>query len=264
MDESERPVPKLAIVGSCVSRDLLTHQPEAESHFRLGPYVSRATMISMASEPSPALVTLLETESTKSFDDRRFHHDVRKNYFDLLRRSAPDVVVVDLIDERHSTCCFEDGRAITYTALSKQFLQKHGWLRRTAVVAPLSDDWGRRQAAATEAVAARLRATLPHARFLVHEAKYATHHLSAEGGVVAFDDQSKIERWNAYLDEAYARLRELLGGERLAVDDGLVRGGGNHLWDLAPFHYDRSYYVDLARRLARALDGSVGAAPAIP
>jgi hypothetical protein len=247
-----RALPKLAIVGSCVSRDLLTHQPHAEQLFQLGHYVSRATMISMASGPSAELVALLGAESTKTFDDRRFHHDVQKNYFELLRRSAPDVVVIDLIDERHASFCLDDGPAIAYTALSKQFLHKHGWLRRGTVVTPLTDAWVERQAAATAAVAARLRATLPHARFLIHEAPYATHQ-RAPDGVRPFDDQPKIARWNDYLEQAYAELRSALGAERLAVDRERVRGGGEHLWDLTPFHYDRSYYVDLAGQLERAL-----------
>lgn len=261
MADPARVLPKLAIVGSCVSRDLLTHQPHAEQLFQLGEYVSRATLISMASGPSPALVALLAAESTKTFDDRRFHHDVQKNYFDRLRRSAPDVVVIDLIDERHASFCLDDGQAIAYTALSKQFLTKHGWLRRGSVVTPLTDAWFERQAAATAVVAERLRATLPRARFLIHEAPYATHHLAPDG-VRPFDDASKIARWNDYLDGAYAQLRAALGAERLAVDRERVRGGGEHLWDLAPFHYDRSYYVDLAGQLERALGRLPPTAPA--
>ncbi len=238
---------RLAILGSCVTRDLFTHVPEALDQIELGPYVSRATLISMAGQAPRAVVSRLGEHVAKRFDDRRFVLDARKDYFRVLAKYKPETVVLDLIDERHATYLFDDG-ALTVTKVSKEFLVEHGLQRLPRLVSPFSPEWQSLQGRSIEALISRLRADLPSARFIVHAAGYALRYLSA-GEVRDFPDTEPSRRWNAHLEAAYVRLIEGLDATRVGAGSDGVLAGGQHLWDLTPFHYDVGYYRTLAAQL---------------
>lgn len=243
---------RMAILGSCVTRDLFTHMPEALERVELGPYVSRATLISMAGSVPRRVVAKLGDHVAKRFDDRRFVLDARKDYFRVLAKGRPDAVVLDLIDERHATYLFDDG-ALTVTKVSKEFLAEHGLQRLPRTVSPFGPEWLALQERGLEALIRRLRADLPRARFIVHAAPYASRYL--EGGEVrSFPDLAPIQRWNAYLDVAYARLAEGLEAPLVGPGNGGALAGGQHLWDLTPFHYDTSYYRTVWAALEALLD----------
>ncbi|WP_298832079.1 DUF6270 domain-containing protein [uncultured Piscinibacter sp.] len=244
---------RLAILGSCVSRDLFTHIPQALDAVELGPYVSRATLISMSGRPPARVVAKLAGHVAKRFDDRRFVLDARKDYFRVLAKDAPEVLVLDLIDERHATYLFDDG-ALTVTKVSKEFLTEHGLQRLPRIASPFSADWLRLQAHSLETLIDRLRADLPKTRFIVHAAPYAMRYL-AEGEVRGFPDTAPILRWNEYLDAAYARLAQALDAPIIGPGAAGALAGGEHLWDLTPFHYDIGYYRTLWSSLAAQLDG---------
>lgn len=248
---------RLAILGSCVTRDLFTHVPQALDTVALGPYVSRATLISMAGRPPARVVSKLAGHMAKRFDDRRFVLDARKDYFRVLAKDAPEVVVLDLIDERHATYLFDDG-ALTVTKVSKEFLAEHGLQRLPRVVSPFDADWRRMQSQSLEALIGRLRAELPGTRFIVHAAPYALRYL-ADGAVRDFPDTAPIRRWNEYLEAAYARLAQGLDAPIIGPGTAGAMAGGEHLWDLTPFHYDIGYYRALWSSLAAQLGGSAPA-----
>lgn len=247
-------MPKLrvAILGSCVTRDLFTHIPEALNRIDLGPYVSRASLISMAAGAPRQVIAKLGTLVGKRFDDRRFVLDARKDYFRILAKFQPDILVLDLIDERHSTYLFDDG-ALTLTKVSKEFLADHGLQQLTRTINPFGPDWPSLQQRAVESLVQRLQSDLSGARFLVHAAPYASQYLKA-GEICDFADQTLIQRWNGFLEAAYARLAEGLQASLIRSDSDSILAGGQHLWDLAPFHYDIGYYRSAWSALAPFLD----------
>lgn len=244
---------RLAILGSCVTRDLFTHLPGALDRVELGPYVSRATLISMCGSAPARVVAKLGAHVAKRFDDRRFVLDARKDYFRVLARYKPETVVLDLIDERHSTYLFDDG-ALTVTKVSKEFLAEHGLQRLPRMVSPLGLEWQALQERSLRALVCRLRAELPGTRFIVHAAPYALRYLNS-GEVRSFTDTEPIRRWNAYLDDAYAQLAEGLAAPSVGPGHAGTLAGGQHLWDLTPFHYDIGYYHMLWNALEVLLDG---------
>ena len=243
---------RLAILGSCVTRDLFTHIPEALQHVELGPYVSRATLISMASSMPRTVVAKLGHHIAKRFDDRRFVLDARKDYFRVLAKHNPEIVVLDLIDERHATNLFDDG-ALTVTKVSKEFLVEHGIHRLPRQIKPFSPEWVALQERSLDTVVRRLKVELPATRFVVHAAPYALRYLVG-GEARDFPDPEPIRRWNAWLDAAYARLADGLAAPVLGPGPGGAMAGGQHLWDLTPYHYDIGYYRTLWAAIAGLLD----------
>lgn len=239
---------QISIVGSCVTRDLFTHVPEALLSVTLGAYISRATTLSMVAKAPAAVNRLLSADEARTFDDRRFHQDVRKSYFKALSAAKPDFVIVDLIDERHATLELPDASRVTLTKVSQQFLDKHKLRRQGRSLVPLSDEWLAQQRESWPEFARRIHESAPEARVLVHHAPYARLYRE-EDRDHSFPQQEQIARWNVFLDEAYATMTRLLGAKPLVVGEPFIRAGGNHLWDLNPFHYDRAYYVDLWKTL---------------
>lgn len=242
----------MAILGSCVTRDLFTHLPEALGKVDLGPYVSRASLISMAGRPAREVVAKLGNHVAARFDDRRFVLDARKDYFRVLAKYRPEILVLDLIDERHSTYLFDDG-ALTATKVSRAFLAEHGLLRLAKTVSPFNPDWLSLQERSLELLIRRLRDDLPDTRFVVHAAPYALRYLEA-GEVRGFADLAPIQRWNDYLGRAYARLAEGLVAPLIGPGQAGPLAGGQHLWDLTPYHYDIDYYRTFWAKLERRLD----------
>lgn len=251
------PKHRVAILGSCVTRDLFTHVPEALERVELGPYVSRATLISMAAGAPRQVLAKLGTHVAKRFDDRRFVLDARKDYFRVLAQYKPETLVLDLIDERHATYLFDDG-ALTVTKVSKEFLAEHGLQRLPRTVGPFGAEWPALQERSIETLIRRLKADLPGTRFIVHAAPHALRYLSA-GTVQAFSDAEPIRRWNGFLDPAYARLAEGLAAPQIGPGHAGALAGGQHLWDLTPFHYDVGYYRTLWASLLALLER-----PALP
>lgn len=239
---------RLAILGSCVTRDLFTHVPEALDQVELGPYVSRATLISMAGNVPRVVVARLGDHVAKRFDDRRFVLDARKDYFRVLAKYKPETVVLDLIDERHATYLFDEG-ALTVTKVSKEFLVEHGLQRLPRLVSPFGPDWQALQERSVQALILRLRTELPSTRFIVHAAPYALRYL-AGGETRSFPDLEPSRRWNAYLGGAYDHLAQGLAAQRIGAGPDNALAGGQHLWDLTPFHYDVGYYRTLWAQLA--------------
>jgi hypothetical protein len=251
---------KIAIVGSCVTRDAFTHVPQLGQWCSLGPYVSRATILSMCAQPvDHAPEDCAEAAGISGFNDRRFLQDLRKSYWPILRQAAPDVVLVDLIDERHTTYAMGPS-ALTITKSSLPFLERTalqtGGGRR---IVPLTEEWMRLTLGTIDAFAERLRASVPsECRIVVHWASYATCYIEAEakGRRIPFEDRitTAAARWNTFLEEAYTRLSIALGASDLRLPDEEIVAGGDHLWDLNAFHYDASYY----RKFSAVLESLIG------
>lgn len=250
---------RLAILGSCVTRDLFTHIPAALEQVELGPYVSRATLISMAGRVPRQLVAKLGEHVAKRFDDRRFVLDARKDYFRALAKFRPETLVLDLIDERHATYLFDNG-ALTVTKVSKDFLAEHGLQRLPRTVNPFEPEWMALQTQSLEAVAHRLRTELPTTRFIVHAAPYALRYLAGTE-LRDFPNSEASRRWNAWLGAAYIALAKRLTAPMIGPGPDGTLAGGKHLWDLTPFHYDIGYYETLWSALAELIDQRIAPRP---
>jgi Family of unknown function (DUF6270) len=237
----------VAIVGSCVTRDLITHIPSVSEKINLQTYLARATVISIVAKRS----NLIELESVndipENFEARCFRQDATKQHGAILRRKNADVVLLDLIDERHSTYIFGDC-ALTRTKISDKCFHRISRSLTHTTLNPLSEDWKKMQKKCLPLFAKLLKNSVGTGRFVVHAARYAKSYIEKDR-LVLFYDQEKIESWNSYLDWAYRVLVSELDADVIDVSDTQTYAGGQHLWDLAPFHYDKGYYSLLWNKL---------------
>lgn len=243
---------RIGILGSCGSRDLFSRVTDLASHFKLGPYVSRASIISMVSMPMPTSYIDPSRVSTHGFDDRRFVQDLEKSYWRILSDSASDILLIDLIDERHATFVL-DGVAVTYTSSSRPHLDLLLEQGIGGMLKPMTEVWEKYTFDSLARFAHLIKSSLPKKSVcIVHHARYATRYLSPlRDSKIEFPvhQQESICKWNRFLNLAHDRLSEELGAYSIRLSDDDVIAGGDHLWDLMPYHYDISYYEKLAAEL---------------
>ncbi|KAB1947899.1 DUF6270 domain-containing protein [Brevibacterium linens] len=100
---------KVAIFGSCVSRDSAEFMPEAE----VVVYVARHSVSSLESPHGADEIDLSELSST--FQSRMVTSDLNGSGFERIATEANDldVVLLDLVDERRGFWQFTDGTSMT-------------------------------------------------------------------------------------------------------------------------------------------------------
>jgi hypothetical protein len=209
-------------------------------------------MISMVSMPMPTSYIDPSRVSTERFDDRRFVQDLKKSYWQILSDSASDILLIDLIDERHATFV-QDGVAVTYTSTARPHLDPLLEQGLGLTLKPMTGVWEKYTFDSLVKFAHLIKSSLPKESVcIVHHARYATRYLSPlRDSKIDFPvhQQELIHKWNRFLNRAYDRLSEELGAHSIRLPDDDVIAGGNHLWDLMPYHYDISYYEKLAAEL---------------
>jgi len=100
---------KIAIFGSCVSRDTAEFMPEVE----VVAYVARHSVTSLESPHGTAGIDLSDLNS--AFQKRMVTSDLTGTGFKRIARNAEDldVVLLDLVDERRGFWMFPDGTTMT-------------------------------------------------------------------------------------------------------------------------------------------------------
>jgi hypothetical protein len=90
------PTSRNAILGSCVTRDIVRFVPD---EFELASYHCRTSFPSLVSPPLDIGDDDLRCDS--SFGKRMIFADFRKTFFHALEDAAPHHLIIDLVDERY-------------------------------------------------------------------------------------------------------------------------------------------------------------------
>ncbi len=88
---------RVAILGSCVTRDLFEFQKNALDNFEVCFYMARSSVISYMGMPNTDSRIKITGDG---FEDKRARYDLFKNHWSDLEQSQPDIILVDFIDER--------------------------------------------------------------------------------------------------------------------------------------------------------------------
>jgi hypothetical protein len=237
---------KIAIFGSCVSRDAFAFAPGTD--LASVEYFARSSMAS-AFHPVPVgdpwLSAMGRIES--AFQRRMVECDLRKTAKQRLLASSADLVLVDLIDERFDLIALSDSYATRSEEFSEMGLDPAGF---GAVIRAGSSErmrlWRERARAMLQGIGPK--------RIVLNEAYWARE---------LADGRRMKRRWR--IDRANDRLREMhaflrAGGvERTITYPGeLLRADAGHKWGLSPFHFIADFYkftMEALQEFAR-YDGS--------
>ncbi|WP_434601320.1 hypothetical protein J3P91_18040 [Pseudomonas sp. Z4-7] len=236
---------RVAILGSCVTRDLFEFQKDALENFEVCFYMARSSVISYMGMPNTDPRIKISGEA---FEDKRARYDLNKNHWAELEQSQPDIVLIDFIDERigliqHNGSIFSaSGPTIkAFERANIDFEIKRPWsaeiktLREWAVPAYL------------EKVSSICQ------NIFVHKAVWANTYRDKDNNIASFESSEfakLIELNNEILNNMIVPLEdsptavEQIGG----IESGLI-AGGDHKWAFCPYHYTSAYYKTVAKQL---------------
>ncbi len=265
---------KVAIVGSCISRDLWRFRGELVAETapeRLPPmcYVSRTSIPSLFATPVAGFRPAERPPGgLKPQPHRALVADLRKTALAELVAFRPTHLIFDFIDERFDLLSVGESVITDSWELEASGYRRQAALRGARVIPRLSPACDRLWLDAAAEFAAFVRATpLSQAKLILHSARWAGPRRTARGreapmtGVEILPGRTAdIAAHNALLARYEAAFIDLMPpmarvaapAQRLA-DDG-------HLWGLSPFHYVPDYYAEIWRQLDAL--GVEAAAPA--
>lgn len=237
--------PRVAIHGSCVSRDTVTH---LAGSVELLVYVARQSLLSVGS-PAAGVAGRLDPIASP-FQERMVRGDLRGDALDVLAGVADrvDVLLLDLVDERSGVLDVGGG---TVTRLAE--LWAAGGARATAGARHLrlgEDEHLRRWTQAAQRYLRRLEELDLLERALLLRTPWASR---LEDGT-----PMDLPTWMTPPDvanrryEPYFAVLEEAGVQTVALPDPLAVSSAAHRWGPSPFHYADAAYAHLGEHVLAA------------
>jgi len=242
----------VAIFGSCVTRDAFELQGRLSANAdTVALYLSRTTINASLAAPVATLAAPRPAAEMK-FEERCALSDLEKTHFQELRRKRFDILVVDLIDERHWLLDIDGGEAaysVPFVKLCETRGIDHAKFPRTP---PTDARLVERTLANIPTFLARLVQVIDPGRIVLHEAGWARRYIATDGTIRDFADRRMIDGANAILDRYFAALKAACPALRsIRVPEDQVLGDEAHRWTLEPFHYAEAYYREFLRQYDR-------------
>lgn len=238
---------RVGIYGSCVSRDTFRIlEPEG---YALKLYVARHSVISMDTDARGRYPADLEVESP--FQRTQIETDAAGAMWGRIQRVTKklDVLLWDLVDERHGCVRFSDGTYVTRSVdmLSRPSLAK--LLEAGELLSFGSDRHFFTWQLAADRFVERLREVGLLERTLLVAVPWAES--LVDGSPAPTSMGVKASAANAAYARYYAHLHSL-GVSSVTSEN--PRGDAQHVWGAAPFHYERSVYEDIHAGLSKFVE----------
>lgn len=253
-------VSRVAIIGSCITRDLWPILGEDVSDLL---YISRTSLPSLfAAPPGPIGIAMEPPEPLKRHQHNAVVADLTKTALETLVAHRPSHIIFDFIDERFDLLAAGSGLVTHSWELEVSGYLDQPLLAQGRPAARLSNACDLLWRDALEELAAFLAATpLRDARVILHEAQWADSYRNEAGRRAKLPEQIEVvagrtadraahnallARYQAAFKARLPQAASVTAGERLRVADA------RHRWGLSPFHYIDDYYREIWRQL-RAL-----------
>jgi hypothetical protein len=249
---------RVAIVGSCITRDLWPILGEAPGDLL---YISRTSLPSLFSTP----IRGLDLQDDLPNGLKRHQHnavvaDLRKTALAALVAYRPSHIIFDFIDERFDLLAAPGGLVTQSWELETSGYLAQPPFAGVRAVARTSAACERLWTQALDELCDFLQATpLREARLILHQSQWAQRYRDDAGQMQDFDPvlpifdgrPARVADHNALLDRYQDRFAAATGAERVNAGPNLQVGDAGHRWGLSPFHYVTGYYAEIRRQLDR-------------
>lgn len=247
-------MPRIAIVGSCISRDLWPIRGDGVADLL---YISRTSLPSLFAPAIEGFVPKADPPvGLGPFQHRAMVEDIRKTALARLVGFRPTHLIVDFIDDRHDLLTVGD------SLISESWeLRESGYLSQSAFaqsrrIPRLSAGCERLWLDGLASFAGLLSATpLRQAQVILHSARWADHSVAGDqisplsGVEIVPGRPADIDAHNVLLTRyETAFLREVPMAKVVAAPELRLADEG-HRWGLSPFHYIPAYYEAVWRQL---------------
>lgn len=253
-------MPRVLILGSCVSRDILNY--DGSGGLVLADYFARSSIASLVSTPA-ALDEDAYGRIASPFQRRTVRRDVDKEFLrNWTALRAADVILIDLIDERFDL--FELAPDCLITVSSELLLTGAVSRADRSTERWIASGSPRHRAlwkAGLEKLFAALRRHGVADRVIVNKVFWADS--LEDGAPLPGSDLQATRAANELLEWMYGQLEAYVAPERwLRFPGALLRANAAHRWGIAPFHYTDGYYRQALQQIEKLIgQPSPSAAP---
>jgi hypothetical protein len=245
---------KVAIIGSCITRDLWPIRGEIAQLL----YVSRTSLPSLFSEPVRGVRPAAAPPAPLGrHQHRAMIADLEKTALAELVAFRPTHLIFDFIDERFDLLSLGGPIATHSWELEASGYRSQKALAGARSIPRLTDACQRLWSQGAAEMAAFVRATpLKDAKLILHSARWAERYRDARGRLKAMPTTEilpgkaeQIAEHNRLLAAYEAEFTALMPpmAHVEAPDERL--GDAGHQWGLSPFHYVPAYYEEIWRQL---------------
>jgi hypothetical protein len=252
----EAPLPRVAVLGSCITRDLWPVRADAGVKLL---YISRTSLPGLF---GPAVADFQPAATPprglRPQQHRAMVADLRKTALNTLVAFRPTHLIFDFIDERFDLLGVGDAFVTASWELEASGYLRQPAFRRARTIPRMSGGCERLWDNAAAEFSALVRATpLKDARLILHSARWARFSLSPAGRRRPLDDleimpgrTGQIAAHNALLARYEARFTALMPKLARVEAPQHRLADEAHQWGLSPFHYVPEYYAAIHRQLA--------------
>lgn len=257
---------KLLIIGSCVSRDVVSFFPDS---IELIGYYARSSLVSVMSRPIKEIGGLDDIES--NFQRRMVCNDLKKSLRENISQhgAESELIVLDFIDERFDILEVSHGCYITLSGEAR----KSGFIRSLSgrLIKSGSSEHANLWKHAWDNFVFLLRELGLLHKVVVNQPYWSVEDESKTGYEGIGYHSESIYRSNKFLYGIYSYSHEGLSSRQmLKYPPTFLVGSTNHVWGASPFHFVDDYYKHLFLKLkyfnesgggASSQDGYYPAAP---
>ncbi len=222
------------ILGSCVTRDAFAF---IKNDYKLNSYHPRASLISIYAPPIDIKKEGIPLKS--EYQQRLIFFDFTKKFFNHIKETNADVLVIDFMDERMGVLKFMD----TYITHSDELKQSN--LKKLFNTQMLDFDSDYMELWETSALKFIHDVNKrPFKKVIIHKALYMNTYIDTSGNKVPFTEPKRLERIqtkNALLQHMYQFIEKNLQNVHV-IEPSSFSADENHKWGLTPFHYEKAYY----------------------
>lgn len=253
---------RVAIVGSCISRDLWRFRGGTVSNLL---YISRTSFPSLFATPVRGFRPDAKPPGgLKAQPHRALSADLLKTALAELVAFRPTHLIFDFIDERFDLLSVGGTLATHSWELEQSGYLARAPFRGARAIPRLSAACERLWLGAAVELAALVRATpLSQATLILHSARWADRRRTATGRLTPMRDveilpnrPGDIAAHNALLARYEAAFEAVMPPMHRIAAPALRLADESHVWGLSPFHYAPAYYAEIWRQLEEL--GAVG------
>lgn len=249
---------KIAVLGSCVSRDSFNSKfiPDYKKYYSCVVHQNQMSMISLAAKPIPFDEKLIDNLSP--FDTKHFRTELDKSFFSEMRKHKPDYLIIDFYGDLY----------YGIQEIGDSYITNKKWLwQKTSLYKKLDkrdefkifgENKGRYLPLWKNGVKllfSFLKEEIPDCKVIVNKARFVDKYFNKKTGemrsIIADKKHSYINIevynnwWNAldnYVIKNYnVRALEYDFSKYYVIED--------HPWGLFYVHYNMEFYQDFTRQL---------------
>ncbi len=251
--------PRVAVIGSCISRDTFNTRILGEDYKDSVSIVSTVYQTSLPSLGREVPVQIDLVDQVKSNHRLYLEQELSGRSISRLISSKPDVIVMDFFSDIHFGTAGYEGETITrntmafesYQAAEEYYTENTEQVERFEWV---GDDYTLAALGGLDRLIVRLKDAQLNPVFITNSGRYAISYRAKNGEIKTYDRNIKnLIRRNHLWDELDELVTHHTEAARIVYPDDLIVGDESHEWGLHPVHYKKEYYKHMWRSLKKLL-----------